>query len=67
MGVKTEIHFVNGEILAVDEDETRVKMTEHGIEILEHEGDDEIKILFPWTRIDKVQQRGPSIGAIYHY
>jgi hypothetical protein len=67
MSNKTEIHFVGGESLVLDEDQATVKLTDHGVEVLQTEGDEKIKVLFPWARIEKVTQRGPSVGAIYTY
>jgi len=67
MSVMTEIHFVGGETLELDETEATVKMTDHGVEVTQHEGEDKVRILFPWARIEKVTQRGPSVGAIYTY
>jgi hypothetical protein len=67
MPTTTEIHFVDGESLVLDEDLAAVKMTDHGVEVLQQEGEDKVKVLFPWARIQKVTQRGPSVGAIYTY
>lgn len=63
----TEIYFVGGESLLLREDAATVKMTDHGVEVLQTEGEDKVKVLFPWSRIEKVTQRGPSVGAIYTY
>jgi hypothetical protein len=63
----TEIYFVGGESLLLHEDAATVKMTDHGVEVLQTEGEDKVKVLFPWSRIEKVTQRGPSVGAIYTY
>jgi hypothetical protein len=67
MPTTTEIHFVGGETLVLDEDLATVKLTDHGVEVLQAEGEDKVKVLFPWGRIEKVTQRGPSVGAIYTY
>lgn len=67
MPTTTEIHFVGGETLVVDEGQATVKMTDHGVEVLQAEGEDKVKVLFPWARIEKVTQRGPSVGAVYTY
>jgi hypothetical protein len=67
MPTTTEIHFVGGESIVLDESDATVKMTDHGVEVLQTEGEDKVKVLFPWARIEKVTQRGPSVGAIYTY
>jgi hypothetical protein len=67
MPTTTEIHFVGGESLVLDDEAATVKMTDHGVEVLQTEGEDKVKVLFPWGRIEKVTQRGPSVGAIYTY
>lgn len=67
MPTTTEIHFVGGESAVFDEDEAAVKLTDHGVEVIQAEGEDKVKVLFPWARIEKVTQRGPSVGAIYTY
>lgn len=66
MATTTEITFVEGEALVLDES-AAVKLTDHGVEVMQTEGEDKVKILFPWARIEKVTQRGPSVGAIYTY
>jgi hypothetical protein len=67
MPTTTEIHFVGGESLLLEEGTATVKMTDHGVEVLQTDGDDKVKVLFPWGRIEKVTERGPSVGAIYTY
>jgi hypothetical protein len=67
MPTTTEIHFVGGESVVFDDEDATVKMTDHGVEVLQTEGEDKVKVLFPWARIEKVTQRGPSVGAIYTY
>jgi len=62
----TEITFVDGK--AADFDETAdVKMTPHGVEVLQRDGDEQVRVLFPWARIDRVTQRGINVAAIYTY
>jgi hypothetical protein len=67
MPTTTEIHFVGGESLVLDDEAATVKMTDHGVEVLQTEGEDKVKVLFPWGRIEKVTQSVPSVGAIYTY
>jgi hypothetical protein len=64
--MRTEIRFLEGETLAYDET-ADVKMTQLGVEITESQGDDQIRVLFPWARIERVTQRGATVSAIYHY
>ena len=38
-----------------------------GLEVLQREGDEQVRVLFPWARIDRVTQRGANVAAIYTY
>ena len=64
--MKTEIHLVGGEMAEFDSDAI-VRMNEHGVEITSGEGEDQVKVLFPWARIEKVLQRGVGLGSVYTY
>ena len=64
--MQTEIRFLEGEPLTFD-DRTDVKMTPLGVEITERDGDDTVRVLFPWARVERVTQRGSAVAAIYHY
>ena len=64
--MQTEIRFVDGESSTYDEG-TDVKMTALGVEITERQGDDMVRVLFPWARVERVTQRGAQVSAIYHY
>jgi hypothetical protein len=64
--VQTEVAFVGGET-AVFDDTAEVKMTAFGIEVLQREGEEQVRVLFPWARIEKVTQRGTNVTAIYTY
>jgi len=64
--VETEIRFVGGEALTYDEN-ADIKMTALGVEITEKDAEDVIRVLFPWSRVERVTQRGPQVSAIYHY
>ena len=64
--MKTQITFVDGGDVAFDAD-ADVKMTPLGVEGRHREGEDTIRVLFPWARIDRVTQRGPEVAAIYSY
>ena len=64
--METKVRFVDGEELTFD-DNVQIKMTPLGVEILERQEDDAVKVLFPWSRIERVTQRGPQVAAIYTY
>ena len=64
--MKTQIHFVGGDDTSFGDD-ADVKMTPLGVEIRERQGEDTVRVLFPWNRIEKVTQRGPEVAAIYSY
>ena len=64
--MKTEIWFVGGDSASFD-DAADVKMTPLGVEVLEREDQEQIRVLFPWARIEKVTQRGANVAAIYTY
>jgi hypothetical protein len=62
----TEITFVGGRVETFPA-EMDIKMTPYGIEVISREGEDSIRVLFPWAQIEKVTQRGASISAVYTY
>jgi hypothetical protein len=62
----TEITFIDGKATTFDET-ADVKMTPHGVEILQREADEQVRVLFPWARIDRVTQRGANVAAVYTY
>jgi hypothetical protein len=64
--MQTEIHFVGG-ALETFGDAAEVKMTAHGVEITAKDGEETVRVLFPWNRIEKIEQRGHEVAAIYHY
>ena len=64
--MRTEITFVDGGSESF-EPPVSVRMTDHGVEITEHDGDEVLRVLFPWNRIEKVTQRGAEVTAIYTY
>jgi hypothetical protein len=64
--MRTEIHLVGGESVVFEEDAT-VKMSDHGVEVVQIEGDEKVKVLFPWGRIEKVTQRGTGVSAVYTF
>jgi hypothetical protein len=64
--MQTEIHFVGG-VHETFDGAAEVKMTAHGVEIMQKDGEETVRVLFPWNRIEKVEQRGQEVSAIYHY
>jgi hypothetical protein len=64
--VQTHISFVGGGETSFGDD-AEVKMTQLGVEVRERDGEDTVRVLFPWARIEKVTQRGPEVAAIYSY
>ena len=64
--MKTRIHLVGGGETMFDDD-ADVKMTPLGVEVRQREGDETVRVLFPWARIEKVEQRGAEVAAIYSY
>jgi hypothetical protein len=64
--VKTDISFVDGKAASFDET-ADVKMTPLGVEILQRDGDEQVRVLFPWARIESVTQRGANVSAVYTY
>jgi hypothetical protein len=62
----TEITFVDGKATTFDET-ADVKMTPNGVEVLQREADEQVRVLFPWARIDRVTQRGANVAAVYTY
>jgi len=63
--VKTEIEFVDGKTTAFDDD-AEIKMLDLGLEVTMKEGEDRVRVLYPWGRIEKVTQRGSEVSYIHH-
>jgi hypothetical protein len=64
--MRTDIAFIDGKTEVFDET-ADVKMTPLGVEIIQRDGDEQIRVLFPWARIESVTQRGANVSAIYTY
>jgi hypothetical protein len=64
--VRTDIAFIDGKTTTFDET-ADVKMTPLGVEILQRDQDEQVRVLFPWARIESVTQRGANVAAIYTY
>jgi len=64
--MRTDIAFIDGKTATFDET-ANVKMTPLGVEILQREEDEQVRVLFPWARIESVTQRGANVSAVYTY
>jgi hypothetical protein len=64
--METEITFLGGRVETFDTS-TEIKMTQYGVEALVRNGEDIVRVLFPWGQIERVTQRGPAISAVYTY
>jgi hypothetical protein len=64
--METEITFIGGrtESFPASMD---IKMTTYGVEVLSRDGDEAIRVLFPWPQIEKITQRGANVSAVYTY
>jgi hypothetical protein len=62
----TEITFVGGRVESFPAS-MDIKMTPFGVEVLSRDGEDVVRVLFPWAQIEKITQRGASISAVYTY
>jgi hypothetical protein len=64
--MRTEISFVEGGSEAFEHPAT-VKLTDHGIEVMYQKGEETLRVLFPWNRIERVTQSGPELSSTYTY
>lgn len=64
--MQTQITFVDGASAEFGDDAV-VKMNDHGVEVTERQGDETVKVTFPWGRIERVTQRGAEVGSIYTF
>jgi hypothetical protein len=62
--METEITFVGGRIETFGQT-ADIKLTQFGLEVMERDGDDAVRVLFPWGQIEKVTQRGSAVAAVY--
>ena len=65
--MRTKIHFVGGEVASFDSIDSSITMGQFGVEVVQSNGDEPMRVLFPWPRIKKVEQRGEEVVAIYHF
>jgi hypothetical protein len=64
--METEISFVNGSVETFSSD-IDIKMTAYGVEVVSRDGDQGVRVLFPWAQIEKITQRGANVSAVYTY
>ena len=64
--METEITFLGGRVEAFPPS-MDIKFNQFGVEVLSRDGEDSVRVLFPWAQIEKVTQRGASISAVYTY
>jgi hypothetical protein len=64
--MQTHVLFIDGTSAEFDE-LAEVKLTDHGVEITEVEGNGKVRVLFPWGRIEKITQCGLEVGASYTF
>jgi hypothetical protein len=64
--METEISFINGNVETFSND-MDIKMTPYGVEVVSRDGDESVRVLFPWAQIEKVTQRGANLSAVYTY
>jgi hypothetical protein len=64
--MRTDIAFIDGKTSTFDET-AEVKMTPLGVEILQRDANEQVRVLFPWARIESVTQRGANVAAVYTY
>jgi len=62
--IETEITFLGGRVDTFGAT-AEIKMTQFGIEVMQRDGDDAVRVLFPWGQIEKVTQRGSAVAAVY--
>ena len=64
--METEITFLGGRVDTFDST-NEIKLTQHGVEVVSRDGDDMVRVLFPWAQIERVTQRGAVVSAVYTY
>ena len=64
--METEITFLGGRAATFDPS-SEIKLTQHGVEVMSRDGDDVVRVLFPWGQIERVTQRGAAVSAVYTY
>lgn len=64
--METEITFLGGRVEQFDPS-SEIKLTQHGVEVVSRDGDDVVRVLFPWAQIERVTQRGAAVSAVYTY
>jgi len=64
--METQITFLGGRVETFDPS-SEIKLTQHGVEVMSRDGDDVVRVLFPWGQIERVTQRGAAVSAVYTY
>jgi len=62
--VETEITFVGGRTETFDPS-IDIKLTQFGVEMLSRDGEEAVRVLFPWGQIEKIRQHGAAVAAVY--
>ena len=62
--METEIPFLGGRMETFPPT-ADIKLTQFGLEVMQRDGDDAVRVLFPWNQIEKVTQRGAAVAAVY--
>src|SRR3954453_2381132 len=62
--METEITFLGGRVEMFPQT-AEIKLTQFGVEVMERDGDDAVRVLFPWGQIEKLTQRGSAVAAVY--
>jgi hypothetical protein len=62
--METEITFLGGRMEMFPQT-AEIKLTQFGVEVMQRDGDDAVRVLFPWNQIEKVTQRGSAVAAVY--
>jgi hypothetical protein len=62
--METEITFLGGRMEMFPQT-AEIKLTQFGVEVMQRDGDDAVRVLFPWGQIEKVTQRGSAVAAVY--
>jgi hypothetical protein len=64
--METEVTFIGGRTESFDVS-AEIKLTQFGVEVLQRDGDEQVRVLFPWAQIERVTQRGANVSSVYTY
>ena len=62
--METEITLLGGRMETFPQT-AEIKLNQYGVEVMQRDGDDAVRVLFPWNQIEKVTQRGLAVAAVY--